>query len=402
MRNNMQYSKYWLNGLSLAIQLAISGAGFLEQNYPPSVIEDAHLTTLELLAKYNYPNEAHFVTTSDNYILGMHRIPRPGAQPVLLVHGLLDSSSTWIMMGPQSGLAYYLYDSGYDVWLGNCRGNTYSRNHTSLNPNKDRAFWNFSWHEMGIYDLPAMIDTVLDVSGFKKLTYYGHSQGTTVFFVMASSLPAYNDNVHLMNALAPAVFVQHTKTPLLDMGLSMKNVFLTDNGPSEIMPRSEMGLDFCFMSSYWLKFCMRFTRLLFGGNGKSHNKTMYPVMFGHCPAGCSTLQVNHFLQMVRSGRFRPYNFYLKRNQRIYGTSKPPDYQLQRVTAPIALYFTKDDFLTVPEDVQRLAKQLPKVVVNHLYENPEWNHVDMVWAPNLRQEAQPQMMANSKKWETTDE
>lgn len=38
---------------------------------------------------------------------------------------------------------------GFDVWLGNARGNTHSRKHETLNPDRHRDFWDFSWHEIG-------------------------------------------------------------------------------------------------------------------------------------------------------------------------------------------------------------------------------------------------------------
>lgn len=39
--------------------------------------------------------------------------------------------------------AYMLAKKGYDVWLGNARGNTYSRKHKSLDPEK-RPFWDWT------------------------------------------------------------------------------------------------------------------------------------------------------------------------------------------------------------------------------------------------------------------
>jgi hypothetical protein len=47
-----------------------------------------------------------------------------------------------------------LADAGYDVWVGNSRGNRYSREHTQ-HTTKDREFWDFTWSEMADYDLPA-------------------------------------------------------------------------------------------------------------------------------------------------------------------------------------------------------------------------------------------------------
>lgn len=130
------------------------------------------------------------------------------------MHGLLDSSGTYVLMGPNQGLAYMLADAGYDVWMGNVRGNRYSRKHELLNPDGNRPqrrqFFNFSWQEIGSLDLPAIIDYVLATNtAFKKLHYIGHSQGTTSFFVMASRRPEYNEKVLLMNALAPVAFMEN-------------------------------------------------------------------------------------------------------------------------------------------------------------------------------------------------
>lgn len=58
----------------------------------------------QLIKRYKYPVETHHVITTDGYILGVHRIVNSGKPPVLLMHGLLDSSATWILTRPEAAL----------------------------------------------------------------------------------------------------------------------------------------------------------------------------------------------------------------------------------------------------------------------------------------------------------
>lgn len=103
--------------------------------------------------------------------------------------------------------------------MGNARGNVYSRKHVSYDPDGSRSdrerFWTFSWHEIGVIDIPAMIDYVLESTNQTKLFYIGHSQGTTSFFVMCSERPEYNEKIKMMHALAPVAYMNNAISPVL-------------------------------------------------------------------------------------------------------------------------------------------------------------------------------------------
>lgn len=51
----------------------------------------------------------------------------------------------------------------------------------------------------------------------------------------------------------------------------------------------------------------------------------------------------HFLQLVKSGRFRQFD-YFENNSDYYNSSEPPDYDLAKITCPVYLYHGEQDGL----------------------------------------------------------
>ncbi|CAG9854084.1 unnamed protein product [Phyllotreta striolata] len=187
-----------------------------------NLTENYGLDIYRLLRNYNYSVETHWVQTEDNYVLRMQHVARRygtlsesrGKPAVLLMHGLLSSAADYVNMGPDRSLALALADAGFDVWLGNNRGTTWSRQHVTLDPDTDAAFWDYSFETCGYYDLPAKIDYIIEQTGQEKIFYVGHSQGTSQFFAMAALRPEYNDKIALMSALAPVAYMQHMASPI--------------------------------------------------------------------------------------------------------------------------------------------------------------------------------------------
>ena len=64
---------------------------------------------------------------------------------------------------------------------------------------------------MGEKDLPSFIDFIIETTGFKQITYVGHSEGTTQMFLGASLQPEYfKEKINLFVALAPVANTAYT------------------------------------------------------------------------------------------------------------------------------------------------------------------------------------------------
>ncbi|EHB12416.1 Gastric triacylglycerol lipase [Heterocephalus glaber] len=182
---------------------------------------EVHMNINQMISYWGYPCEEYDVVTEDGYILGVYRIPygkknseNRGQRPVaFLQHGLLASATNWIANLPNNSLAFILADAGYDVWLGNSRGNTWSRRNLYFSPDSVE-FWAFSFDEMAKYDLPATIDFIVEKTGQEKIHYVGHSQGTTIGFIAFSTNLKLAKRIKTFYALAPVATVKYTESLL--------------------------------------------------------------------------------------------------------------------------------------------------------------------------------------------
>ncbi|KAJ8318408.1 hypothetical protein KUTeg_003499 [Tegillarca granosa] len=171
----------------------------------------------QIIKSQGYPVEEHNIQTSDGFILNVQRIPSDKTHtitakdnPVVLVqHGLLSSSDCFVMELNNS-LAFVLADAGFDVWLGNSRGNVYGRKHIRYNTSQEE-FWAWSWDEHAKYDVPATVDYILAATNKTKLFYIGHSQGTVMGFAGFSTNKTLQEKIKLFIALSPIAKLNHIR-----------------------------------------------------------------------------------------------------------------------------------------------------------------------------------------------
>ncbi|XP_020909772.1 gastric triacylglycerol lipase [Exaiptasia diaphana] len=374
--------------VALMAECIVGGPMVNDPNRDPLPEENMNVTQMIL---YNgYPVENHDVTTEDGYILSVQRIPygRNGncknvtSKPVVfLQHGLLAAATNWVTNLPNQSFGFVLADKCFDVWLGNMRGNTYCRRHVNYSVHSDE-FWDFSFDEMAKYDLPAMINYVINTTSQPYLYYAGHSQGTMIGFIEFGRNAELIKRVKAFYALAPVSTVTY-------MGGALK--YLADLSPEIQFFFKLFGVREFLPSNFVVKWfaqifckapvlemvCSDFLFLIAGNDQKQLNETRVPVYVSHTPAGTSVKNVVHFAQLHNAKKFQMYDYgSADKNRQHYGQDTPPEYNVSKVAVPTALYWAGHDVLADPMDVKSLMPKLPTLTYNKFIE--AWEHLDFVW------------------------
>jgi pimeloyl-ACP methyl ester carboxylesterase len=215
------FSSFWHSKMKVNFLLPNKLRSFIgTRSLFSSVIKKSDEVT-KLIRHNGYKGEVQHVKTDDGYILAVHRI-RPNKKKefmgtAFLMHGLFRNSADFLATGSKTALPYLLSDRGFDVYLGNARGSKYSTTHTNFSY-QSKEFWNFSFHEIGCSDLPAMIEYAMQNSNVSNINYCGHSQGCTSAMALLATRPSFNSLFKQIHLMAPPIFMNHATSPAFKVG----------------------------------------------------------------------------------------------------------------------------------------------------------------------------------------
>ena len=214
---------------------------------------------------------------------------------------------------------------------------------------------------MGIYDLPAMIELIKIKSKVSKITYIGHSQGTTQMFVgFSEKSDFFNRNLNGFIGLGPVAQLNNIKSTFLkymvDYGLDSLFKFLGINevlpSPSSVNKMSSIICDNLFV------LCTGMLENISDSNINNDNEKRFLVLMGHFPSGASLKSLNHFSTIIKNKDFVDFKY-----------KKRYDYS-SKVEIPVALLVGRDDKLATPEDARVIRNEFLENNNLHFYKEYE--------------------------------
>ncbi|KAJ8315080.1 hypothetical protein KUTeg_007230, partial [Tegillarca granosa] len=261
---------------------------------------------------------------------------------VFLQHGLLCSATNWVANLANESLAFLLADAGFDVWMGNSRGNTYSSRHVKYSPSSEK-FWAFSWDEMAKYDIPAEINYILAITGQKELYYVGHSQGTLQAFALFSQNQEIAKKVKLFAAMGPVTTISYIESPIKYLSVFSDQLAFDIFGRKDFLPSD----------------------LIIKVLGDTVCKE--PVTRWIC---------DDILFLLGGYDINTFTCIYKSYTSSFTGTTPPLYNVSNMKTPVVLFWGDKDWLADPKDVREMIPKLYRLVGN--YEIKNWNHLDFIW------------------------
>ncbi|KAK1367703.1 Lipase [Heracleum sosnowskyi] len=355
-----------------------------------------------------YKCEDYDVITEDGYILRLERFPegrfnhrgRNKKPPVYLQHGLIADGMIWFTLshGDQT-LPLILVESGFDVWIGNVRGTRFSKKHVSENFTNSNEYWDFSFVELGKYDLQASIRFVYEQTG-QKVHYAGHSLGTTMLAVAALEWNI-EEMVKSATLLCPIIYLNHVTNFLASIGA---HAHIAEISASFGMTYLDLkmpplgAIEYALCNTPGVN-CWTLLADTITGPNCCLNASAFNLFMENVPQPSSMKTFEHLSQSCRTGVFAKYDYgNPNTNLEHYGVPEAPVYDLQKIpkTFPILICSGGKDQLAAPADVRRVRSELKYHNIHNLYID-EYSHFDFINAMTAKDVLYPDVVTFMKRF-----
>lgn len=352
----------------------------------------------------------HVVATSDGYLLVIHKLEskssissrRPTMDHDKIVyfhHGLLTNSELFLVgSSKKKNLPYLLVDLGYEVWLGNNRGNKYSRKHLKMSVS-DKKYWNYSLDEFALYDIP---DTITYILSFyqpdSKLVYVGFSQGCSQLFASLSLRPDLNERIRLFVGLSPAIVPRDLSHSLLKVIINQTandNSFLYSLfGQRAILPSVSY---WCYLMGpdLYQKVVDVSLQFLFGWSGKNISTQQKRLGYPHMFSNSSVKSIIHWFQIISSRRFQMFDetcniglsglSTLSHDLKLTTSRVAPFPISHHLDVPMVLVYGDSDILVDIESTKELILSQNGRMATKLIDTIRckgYEHMDTLWGDNV--------------------
>lgn len=372
-----------------------------------NVINSRDIT--EIVANYGYIIREHVVTTRDDYILLLHKLEKPNSRYngngkiVYFHHGLCTNSELFVLGSEfNKNLPYLLLEKGWEVWLGNNRGNKYSRKHLKVSVSS-KQYWDFSLDEFALYDIPDSIAYIkLQYLYRDKITYIGFSQGCAQLF---ASLSLHSQQLHsslnLFVGLSPPIIPnKYTKTggwlltKIIEMSASDNQFMYSLFGRRAMLPSVSFWVNllpykfFASMVDYSLV-------LLFNWKTKNISPEQKRVGYRHMYSVTSVKSVMHWFQIIYSNRFQMFHETCSVGRSFLSTWIGADANYPGYRAPpfpiahhldltmLLVYGDKDNLIDIELSKELILDQNQRMKDKlYLLECPGYEHMDTLWSDTV--------------------
>lgn len=250
-----------------------------------------------------------------------------------------------------------------------------------MNFAQNLRYWNYTMDDLVKHEVPRQLEKVLQVTGSEKVNIVGLSLSTQMELAIMAENPEFTSRIHNYVSIAPILnnrgtnlFIKlfHTtlctKTPY-PIGTILQQVALS------VATRKFTSIINSFRQLRYI-IVKQLARILSGPSAKFETNLDSGV-WGHILESTGFKHTTQYCQQCNAGQIQKYDYGLMENMRIYGSPKPPKYDLSKIDMPNWLLVSAgNDKAATVSSVKQLLRSVNRKPHKHIHIK-RYNHLDLI-------------------------